>query len=351
MSTYEFFKSLAFRLDPELAHEYTIKALEKFPQVSNTFFPPVIPKVNKYSLTSGLLNWSYPIGIAAGLDKNAQAIKFFDSLAIGNLEVGTVTLKPQKGNPRPRMWRYPDKESLRNSMGFPNAGSRKILKKIQDIQTQRLCLGVNIGKNKDTSIEQTPAEYAKLYEMFAPYCEYIAVNISSPNTPGLREFQQADQLKLILAAINEKKVKTPVLVKIAPDLDNAQIEEVVRISIDNKADGLIATNTTRIEEMGDGGVSGKLLYQKSHRVRALVLSQIKGQDNFSFIGVGGFSSFEDIKDFWKQGGRLTQVYTSFVYQGPQFFYQSKIEIDRLLKKYQCKTLESLLNDPQILKEI
>ncbi len=348
MNFYQIFKTLAFKLDPEVAHEYTLKALENFKQVSKWSFPPIHTSLKKYSLKSGLLKWNFPVGIAAGLDKDARVIDFFHHLKVGGLEIGTVTPKAQQGNPKPRIWRYPEQMSLRNAMGFPNEGSSRILENLKKSSHSHLCLGVNIGKNKETSVEKTAAEYASLYETFHAYANYVAINISSPNTTGLREFQEAKALSAILQAIDKKE--TPILVKIAPDLSENQISEIVKVCFDNKADGIIATNTTKIESMGPGGVSGRLLTEKSFKVQEQVLSLTKGEENFSFIGVGGFENFEQVKAYWKMGGRLLQIYTSFVYQGPQFFYQVKKEIDKALIQYQCNYLEELITLPEFLKK-
>ncbi len=351
MNFYPQFKNMAFQLDPERAHECSLKILERFPGIFH-LFPYRKREAYKYSLNRSGLNWPFPVGLAAGLDKDARAISFFENIGMGSIEVGTVTLLPQEGNPRPRMWRYPQETSLRNSMGFPNQGSQIILERIKKSKHQ-INLGVNIGKNKQTSKEQTSKEYAKLYSLFAPYADYLTINISSPNTPGLRDFQQGDLLKEILQEVQKERerFRTPLLLKIAPDLDETQVKQLIKTSQDFQLNGVIATNTTRISEYGEGGISGSLLYNKARDIRNLCLNETKDNPDFSIVGVGGFENFEQILDFWKNGGAFVQVYTAFIYQGPQLLVDIEKKIDSLLLKSRCSSLEELLSNKKLLQKL
>jgi dihydroorotate dehydrogenase len=346
MNFYNLVKPLFFQIDPETIHEYTMELFHKLPQIARLYSQE---SDEKYRLCTKNMTWNFPVGIAAGLDKNAQALEFFSKLGIGALEYGTVTLKPQAGNPRPRIFRYPKQETLRNAMGFPNDGSEKILKRVEAFNLD-FPIGANIGKNKNTTIKDTPGEYAKLYEMFAPLSQYVAINVSSPNTPGLREFQSGSLLTEILQAVNAKKQKfsKPIYLKIAPDLEDEQLEEIYKVSTTNQIAGIIATNTTKIPDLGNGGVSGKMLTNKAHSIHKKLLTLNKENEDFDIIAVGGISGFDDLLNFWKAGGKLAQIYTAFVFQGPQIFVDIKNGIDGLLRDYQCQTLEELLPN---LKEL
>ena len=202
MNLFSIFKPLAFTMDPENVHDFSMRYFSKYPNLSHLF--PCAKVSEQLSITDSHIKWSSPLGLAAGFDKNAVAIEFFDKIGFGAVEVGTVTIEPQVGNERPRIWRYPENNSIRNAMGFPNAGSKVILENIKS--SKHTCsLGINIGKNKETSLSNTPYEYAKLYEMFAPHGDYIVINISSPNTPGLRNLQTKEAFRDICIAIDEKR--------------------------------------------------------------------------------------------------------------------------------------------------
>lgn len=342
MNLYPFFKYFAFKNDPEKIHELSMEVFNKIPSISSIFKGATPCK--KYQMSDGHLSWDFPVGLAAGFDKNAQAIKFFDRCGFGAVEVGTVTKEPQVGNPRPRIWRLSELNSLRNAMGFPNLGSEEIKKNI--IKTQHsTCLGVNIGKNKETPVEQTPQEYAYLYEYFAPFCDYLVINISSPNTPGLRDLQTKEAFAKICEAVNEKRklLPKPLYLKIAPDLSREGIIDMVELSKEYKLSGVIATNTTIQHDYGKGGLSGQYIKEISAKARKIACEAAREDKDLSVIGVGGIDSLDEMVEFWKQGGSFVQIYSSFVFQGPQLLRNIQNDLDQLLKKTQAANLEEYLN--------
>lgn len=315
---YPLFKKLAFSVDPEFAHELTLKMMRQLsPWVENT------PTDARFALKAMGLSFKSPIGLAAGLDKNAEAVGFLSYLPFSFIEVGTVTPLPQKGNEKPRLFRYPDEESLRNCMGFNNEGMDKVLHHIQNANRREKILGVNLGKNKVTPNEGAPKDYAVLYEKFAPHADYLVINVSSPNTPGLRDLLQDKGLRDIFSAVNARRIQLnrPLLVKVSPDMSEDELKSVVNLVKEYQLSGIIATNTTIMPERGAGGVSGKLLFEKARKTRSFLLQELKETPEIELIGVGGFSSYDQIKDFWREGGRLVQLYSAFIFQGPALLFE------------------------------
>lgn len=341
MNIYSAFKQLAFKFDPEFIHDLSIHSGHALPRVSKLFSP--LKYDSNLSLEVGPLHWKFPVGLAAGFDKNAMALEFFDQLGFGAIEAGTVTKKPQIGNPKPRIFRHLELKSVRNAMGFPNQGSESILQNITNSHHQISSLGVNIGKNKDTSEADTAEEYSYLYRMFAPVSDYIVVNISSPNTPGLRSFQKQELLAPILGAIKleREKFEKPVFIKIAPDLSDDDLKMICEQSKNFDFNGVIATNTTIQHNYGKGGVSGAYIKSISQNIRKKVCEVLKEDPNQIIIGVGGIDSYEEIKEFWKNGGSFTQVYTSFIYQGPQMLKNIADAMRQDMQKYQVQSVQEL----------
>ena len=335
-SFYPFFKSLAFRFDPELAHELTLKSMKHLsPWVENT------PSDPRFAFQAMGLQFKGPIGLAAGLDKNAEAIGFLSYLPFSFIEVGTVTPLPQPGNPKPRLFRYVEEESLRNCMGFNNLGADKILNNIQNCNRRDKILGVNLGKNKVTLNENAPKDYALLYQKFAPHADYLVINVSSPNTPGLRDLLQDKGLREIFEAVSieRKKIHKPLLVKVSPDMNIDELSSVVHLVKEYNLSGIIATNTTIMPERGAGGVSGRLVFEKSRFTRKILLEQLRETPEIELIGVGGFSSYEDCLDFWKMGGRLIQLYSAFVFQGPQLLHKIEKQLAIDMDNSEAKTFD------------
>jgi dihydroorotate dehydrogenase len=250
------------------------------------------------------LTFRNPIGIAAGFDKNAVMMPMLAALGFGFIEVGTVTLHPQPGNPQPRLFRDPTRRALINRLGFNNDGADVVAERLRSA-APKVPLFVNIGKNRDVPLEAAPEAYAACAEKLVRYADALVINISSPNTPGLRDLQRPEHLEKIVSGIPGRK-----LVKIAPDLDDAQIAEICDVCV-KKSDGMICTNTTATER---GGLSGKPLMQRSTEVLAKVRERV-GKE-FPLVGVGGVFTAEDVRAKVAAGANLVQLYTGFVYEGP-----------------------------------
>lgn len=254
------------------------------------------------------LTFPSPVGIAAGFDKNALMVPMLSALGFGFIEVGTVTLEPQPGNPRPRLFRDPEQKALINRLGFNNDGAAAVAERLRLWTAAAMPpLFVNIGKNKDVPLEAAAENYAAAYEKLAPHANAAVLNISSPNTPGLRDLQNPDQLEKILKAVPRVG---PLLVKIAPDLDDTQIDEICDVT-KTLADGMVCTNTTVTPERG---LSGRPLFVPSTSVLRKVRERV-GPD-YPLIGVGGIFTADDVREKLAAGANLVQIYTSFVYEGP-----------------------------------
>lgn len=346
MKLYSVFKSIAFKQDPELIHDFVLKIGKYF---------PFLGKYLRYeanmdlSLTIGDLKWSTPVGLAAGFDKNAQCIRFFENLNFGAIEVGTITKIEQKGNAKPRIQRHIELKSIRNSMGFPNIGAFKVFKNL--IYTKgKIPIGANIGKNKLSDAAQAVIDYTFLYKLFSPVCDYIVINISSPNTPGLRDFQKKELLIPILEALSSARESSPkpIFIKISPDSPTEEIEMLCKLSIEYNFSGIIATNTTTQHEFGPGGISGQYLEQYAHKTRENICQLLSHNQSQSVIGVGGINSYAQIKEFWKMGGGFVQVYTGFIYQGPELLASIYQDMIADAQKNGFKSIQELYDN---IKEI
>jgi dihydroorotate dehydrogenase len=341
MNLYKKMQPLLFKIDPENAHGMTLKALKA------GLVPSGKPKHDTI-LKTMLWNRNFPnpVGLAAGFDKNAEIIAPMLKLGFGAVEVGTVTPLPQDGNPRPRVFRDLANQAVINRMGFPNGGLQVFKENIEHYldKKQRLggVVGINIGMNKDQS---DPAkDYALLMQSLAPYADYVTINISSPNTPGLRDLQKrAPLLKLIKTVMDVrahvcKYDPPPLLVKFAPDLDDAQLGELVGAVLDSGIDGVILTNTTLDRPPSltpsfaseKGGLSGAPLKQKSTEIIRRFYKLSKGK--VPLIGLGGIASGQDAYDKIKAGASLVQLYTSLVYEGPYVVQKINSELAALLRR-------------------
>ena len=340
---FRIFRFFAFRVDPERIHHLTLFLFSLFPRGLSWIFGQYRHDP-KYALKVGGLVWPFPVGLAAGLDKNAVAVDFFSRLLFGAIEVGTITPLPQGGNPKVRLFRYPHLRSLRNQMGFNNEGMEKVGRNICPLKRRKI-LGINLGKNKSTPKEKAPEDYRKLYEYFAPLGDYLVINVSSPNTPGLQELQ--GQLEDILASLEEARRQNPcpLFVKISPDLPEESLVSIVEVAKNYRLTGLIASNTAVMEDFGPGGMSGEILREKARTTRRKLLRLVEGR-GLEVIGVGGIASFEDILEFWREGGKVVQIYTSFIYHGPSLLKDIKDRIDELLEKEGVDSLEELLSRPR-----
>ncbi len=339
-------------MDAERAHNQSIKLLSAFPLFfSELVGGPPLADDDKYQLEVAGLKWRFPLGLAAGLDKNALAIDFFSSLYFGAIEVGTVTPLAQEGNPRPRLFRYPRDSSLRNQMGFNNDGAGRTLDNILNANRNHKVLGVNLGKNKLTAQDKALEDYQLLYKKFAPHVDYLVLNLSSPNTPGLRDLQQGEVLDDLLSSLRELRIELPVplFLKISPDLSFLDLPNILDVVKKNELDGIIATNTTVIEKLGPGGVSGELLRSQSRAIRNKVLEILKETSSIEVIGVGGVSEFADLVDFWKHGGKVMQLYTSFIFKGPKVLVEIQQKIEKNLEVNQVKNLQEFIKNINHMK--
>ena len=276
------------------------------------------------------ITFKNPVGLAAGFDKDAKLIDELESLGFGFIEIGTVTPFPQSGNDKPRLFRLPADQALINRMGFNNEGAEAAMQRLKE-KKSNIIVGGNIGKNKVTPNEKALNDYAICFEVLFPYVDYFVLNISSPNTPGLRELQDKEPLRKLLLHVKQlsasKAVYKPLFLKIAPDLVDSQLDDIIEILKETKLDGVVATNTTisreglttsptEVQAIGNGGLSGKPLTGRStHVIR--YLRQKLGPD-FPIIGVGGIMSKEDALEKLKAGADLIQIYTGFIYEGPAF---------------------------------
>lgn len=330
---YKLFRPLLFLFQAETIHHFSIHFLKfvyKIPggsQMIRWLFNFQDSGLSKEILG---LTFKNRIGLAAGFDKNAIAVDELAALGFGFIEIGTLTPKPQAGNEKPRLFRLPADKAIINRMGFNNDGVGEAAKRLKK-RKSKIIVGGNIGKNKDTPNEKAWDDYAQCFEALYPHVDYFVVNVSSPNTPGLRELQEKDPLKKLLTQIlafsrAREKVK-PVLLKIAPDLTGEQLDDIISILKETGTDGVIATNTTisrdhlktdpqTVEAMGSGGLSGEPLTKKSNEIISYLRQQLGPR--YPIIGVGGIMSVEDAVEKLKAGADLIQIYTGFIYEGPGF---------------------------------
>lgn len=331
---YALLKPALFRLDPESAHELMLDALAQWGR--KPFFRALYaqPLVQDPVRIAGL-DFANRVGLAAGLDKNARAIDGLGAMGFGFIEVGTVTPLAQPGNPKPRMFRLPQAEALINRLGFNNAGLDAFVEHVQQAHyhrrsEQRGILGLNIGKNASTPIASAHSDYLTCLRVVYPHADYIAVNISSPNTQNLRDLQSDAALQHLLGVLHEERLalemqhkkRVPIFVKIAPDLSKDQVSAMADIVQSQHMDGIIATNTTLARDAvahlkhgaETGGLSGKPVFAASNAVIAQLRSQLG--PGFPIIGVGGILSGDDAVAKIKAGADLVQIYTGLIYQGP-----------------------------------
>ena len=322
------FKLIFTRFDPEWIHHAVVRAIRVGSRVGLTKIAAVKPEQTT-NVTAFGIDFNGPFGLAAGFDKNAIAIRPLGDLGFSHIEIGTVTALAQPGNEKPRLFRLPADRALINRMGFNNQGAEAVATRLGELRAkygQRLpIIGVNIGKSKVTEVADAAADYRKSARLLAPFADYLAVNVSSPNTPGLRSLQEVTALRPILAAVMEESLGLPVLVKIAPDLADADIVAVADLALELGLAGVIANNTTisrdglatdsaKVAAMGAGGLSGAPLKARS----LAVLDLLKGHlgDRMAIVSVGGIETVAEARERLDHGATLVQGYTGFIYQGP-----------------------------------
>ena len=323
------YKSVLTHTDPEKIHDLTIKGLQvaaAVPLVSDILRGTwgYLPGRRRPTI-SGPFARPVPgvLGLAAGMDKEGKTVAGMDMLGFGFVEVGTFTAKAQPGNEAPRLWRYPDVRAVRNKMGFNNSGADEAaatLRKLRSTKRGRsIIVGANIGKTKVTPLEDAVADYVYSARAVARWADYLVVNVSSPNTPGLRNLQSVDSLRPILTAVGQAADKAagrhvPLFVKIAPDLADEDIDAVAELVLELKLDGVVATNTTIAHNLGEGGLSGAPLRPRALAVVRRLREKLGPKP--TIIGVGGISSIQDGRDMLAAGANLLQAYSAFIYGGP-----------------------------------
>ena len=348
---YPILRPLLFRLDPERAHQLTLNAL----RLAGVFAPAHWFLAQVYSAPSKPveafgLTFRNPVGLAAGYDKDGVAIRGLETLGFGHIEIGTVTSLPQPGNPKPRIFRLVEDEGVINRMGFPSLGTEFVQTRLdpgnkvtiwervlgfpsrkaaKPRQKRQVILGVNIGRNKNTPSEEAVFDYLSLLQNFAPLADYLTINISSPNTPGMRRLQERDELERLLTHLHKQRLleqerlkkRVPLLVKLAPDLSAGEMDDALDVILRTRMDGVIATNTTLAREglrsslqSETGGLSGSPLRARSEAVLHQMVKRINGQ--IPIVSAGGIMSPEDAKRRLDMGATLAQVYTGLIYRGP-----------------------------------
>jgi dihydroorotate dehydrogenase len=328
MNIYPLLRRVLFRFEPERAHAISMALLEIAYRLklSRLLFG------KRKAAPVKILGLEFPnaVGLAAGLDKNGDHIDALASCGFGFVEIGTVTPRPQPGNPRPRLFRLVPDQAIINRMGFNNKGVDHLVARVKS--SKRDCIiGINIGKNRDTSLQNAVDDYVTAFERVYPYADYVTVNISSPNTPGLRDLQHGEELQRLLGSLKQRQRELseqyrsykPLLVKIAPDLDDDELRQLVGTLLENQIDGVIATNTSNqrpnLKSAGlaaeQGGLSGRPIQQQSDHVLSVLVAELGGR--IPVIAVGGIMSAADAERKLRAGAALVQVYTGFIYAGPK----------------------------------
>ena len=343
---YQLIRRLLFRLDPENAHALVIaylRLLKYLRPISLRRHMSLDARDSKLEQTIWDLNFSSPVGLAAGFDKNAEVIQPMAALGFGFIEIGTVTPIPQAGNPRPRLFRYPQHNSLQNSLGFNNLGLKSVKRNLQRPRPRAIPVGINISKNKDTPLELAAEDYLVLLEALSDCGDYFVINISSPNTPALRDLQKPEIFQALLRRLRSATEK-PLLVKLAPDLEAQDAIRISNTAVSEGADGLILTNTTTNYDLIPGaprlgGLSGQVLAEASLHLLRIIASELHGQ--CPIISVGGIASAADAVQRFRLGASLVQLYTALVFKGPALINEINSGILETLDHYGLDSIKEL----------
>jgi dihydroorotate dehydrogenase len=317
-----FLKPILFSIDPELAHELAIATLAKLSHLRWLLDTVPRPGHERPGKEVFGLHFPNPVGLAAGFDKNGVAIPAWEALGFGFMEIGTITALGQLGNPRPRIFRVPEMAALINRLGFNNQGAEKIAIRLEELRRAshwpRIPVGINIGKSKIVPLEEAVSDYLRSFQRLQRLGDYFVLNVSSPNTPDLRKLQEKAAIGELFGAIQRVNQGKPLLVKIAPDLTFAQLDDILTLAVEYRLAGVIATNTTTDQQAipehrrQQGGLSGKPL-----RMRSLeILRHLKKQSSLPVISVGGIMNEDDAKMRFDAGAELVQIYTGLIYRGP-----------------------------------
>jgi len=335
---YRLARSALFRLDPERAHDLALKSL-------SALGPGAALLGSGAERGEGVrvmgIDFPNPVGLAAGLDKNGEYVDALAALGFGFIEVGTVTPRPQPGNPKPRMFRLEEHAAIINRLGFNNLGVERLLRNLETVDFDGV-LGINIGKNFDTPIERAADDYVACLEAVYGRATYVTVNISSPNTRNLRDLQSSEALDALLRTVMARRAalarkhgrSKPLLLKVAPDLDGAQVDAIAKLAVKHAVDGLIATNTTvareavkgHRHELQAGGLSGRPLFKPSTEILHRFARALGGR--IPLVGVGGILSGEDARAKVEAGASLVQLYTGFIYEGPDLILRCRRALSR-----------------------
>ncbi|SIS46468.1 dihydroorotate oxidase A [Thalassolituus maritimus] len=327
MSWYSLARQFLFMMDGETSHDLGLKMLGRAEKLG--VLGLLAKKVQDQPVIVAGITFPNPVGLAAGLDKNGDYIDAFARLGFGFIEIGTITPRPQPGNPKPRLFRLPEERAIINRMGFNNKGVDHLVEQVKKAKFKGV-LGINIGKNFDTAVEEATSDYLICLEKVYQYATYITVNISSPNTPGLRTLQYGDALRDLLMPLKARQAELakehgykPIFVKIAPDMEDAEIDTVAQTLLDCEIDGVIATNTTLsregVEGSKHGSEAGGLSGAPVTDLSTMTIERLCGVlgDRLPVIGVGGILEGEDAVDKVRAGASLVQVYSGFIYRGPE----------------------------------
>ncbi len=325
---YQLARKALFCLDAETSHELSLDLLSASERLG--LIKPFVKEIASDPVEIMGLTFDNPVGMAAGLDKNGDCFNALGQLGFGSVEIGTITPRPQPGNPKPRIFRLPEHRAIINRMGFNNKGVDHLVAQVKKRRFDGV-LGINIGKNFDTPVESAADDYRKCMRAVYEYADYITVNVSSPNTPGLRDLQFGESLKQLLASVKAQQLEleqaqgkyVPVVIKIAPDMNADEVAQVARVLLDSGLDGVIATNTTieRDAVAGHefakeaGGLSGAPVCEPSTKVIRLLSEELKGK--LPIIGVGGILSGLDATEKVRAGASMVQIYSGFIYRGPE----------------------------------
>lgn len=353
------FRPLLFRRDPERTHEEILALLSRLGFLEwalESFFAVVDGRLR---VQIGALSFSNPVGLAAGFDKNAIAVQVWPGFGFGFIEIGAVTSNPQPGNPKPRLFRLPEDEALINRLGFNNDGAEVVAARLEALTKNgrpRIPLGINIGRSRAVQTEKAAADYLATFERLYPFGDYFTLNVSSPNTPELRDLQERNRLQELLHAIRSKNQELalhfkgkekPVFVKIAPDLELAQVDEIIEVARSQNVSGIIATNATaglreKLVSRSDepGGLSGKPLRDLATAFIRHIYRQTRGE--LPIIGSGGVFTASDAFEKIKAGASAVQIYTGFVYEGPAAVKRINLGLLRLIEQEGFKNLSEAI---------
>ncbi|QRG67032.1 quinone-dependent dihydroorotate dehydrogenase [Brevibacillus choshinensis] len=346
---YQLIRKYLFQQDPEEIHEKTIHALKLVEDSApGKSLLKMIYQLRDERLETKLwgLKFPNPVGLAAGFDKNAEVYHALGALGFGFVEVGTLTPQGQPGNPKPRLFRLAEHQAVINRMGFNNLGAYLASQHLVDFAYSDVPIGINIGKNKVTPNEEAPSDYSKCLDMLYAYGHYFVINISSPNTPNLRDLQETESLRVLIRAVREKAAememrgvkKKPILLKVAPDMSDEQMHDVVHAAVEEGISGIIATNTTLSREAVEGhpkadeagGLSGRPLTERSTAWVKQIYQEVG--DKVPIVGVGGIFTGEDAYEKIRAGASLVQVYSGMIYQGPGIVKQINKKLLKLMER-------------------